>query len=132
MEWTPLYLGGRGVQQERGGPPEPNGINVPEWSFDTSTLETEVGTARIAPPGRPVAWFCTRNDALGNIAVLLAAVGVFGAGAAWPDLIVAALLATLAMTRPSTYFVRHARNSERLVRSARAYRQCLKIERRRG
>src|ERR1700754_1163409 len=50
MEWTPLYLGGRGVQQELGGPPEPNGINVPEVSFDTSTLGTEVGTARIAPP----------------------------------------------------------------------------------
>ncbi len=43
-------------------------------------------------------WLCTRNDALGNIAVLLAALGVFGTGAAWPDLIVAVWMATLAMT----------------------------------
>lgn len=43
-------------------------------------------------------WLCTRNDALGNIAVVLAAVGVFGTGAGWPDLIVAAIMATLALT----------------------------------
>jgi cation diffusion facilitator family transporter len=43
-------------------------------------------------------WLCTRNDALGNIAVVLAAVGVFGTGTNWPDLIVAAIMATLALT----------------------------------
>lgn len=43
-------------------------------------------------------WLCTRNDALGNLAVLLAAVGVFGTGSAWPDLIVATIMATLAIT----------------------------------
>jgi Co/Zn/Cd efflux system component len=43
-------------------------------------------------------WLCTRNDALGNLAVLLAALGVFGTGAAWPDLIVAAIMAGLALT----------------------------------
>ena len=32
-------------------------------------------------------WLCTRNDAIGNIAVLIAAVGVFGGGSAWPDLL---------------------------------------------
>ena len=36
-------------------------------------------------------WLCTRNDALGNVAVLGAALGVFGTGSAWPDLAVAAL-----------------------------------------
>lgn len=41
-------------------------------------------------------WLCTRNDALGNIAVLAAAGGVFGLSAGWPDLIVAAGMATLA------------------------------------
>jgi Co/Zn/Cd efflux system component len=41
---------------------------------------------------------CTRNDALGNIAVVLAAVGVFGTGTGWPDFIVAAIMATLALT----------------------------------
>ena len=42
-------------------------------------------------------WLCTRNDALGNVAVILAAIGVFGTGAAWPDLIVAIIMASLAL-----------------------------------
>jgi Co/Zn/Cd efflux system component len=43
------------------------------------------------------AWICTRNDVLGNLAVLLAAVGVFGTGTRWPDIIVAAIMASLAL-----------------------------------
>jgi Co/Zn/Cd efflux system component len=43
------------------------------------------------------AWICTRNDVLGNLAVLLAALGVFGTGTGWPDLIVAAIMASLAL-----------------------------------
>lgn len=43
-------------------------------------------------------WLCSRNDALGNLAVAAAALGVFGSGSAWPDLLVAALMATLALT----------------------------------
>src|SRR5262245_50343410 len=43
------------------------------------------------------AWICTRNDVLGNLAVLLAAVGVFGTGTGWPDVIVAAIMAALAL-----------------------------------
>src|SRR6476659_9033995 len=43
------------------------------------------------------AWICTRNDALSNFAVLLAALGVFGTGTGWPDLIVAAIMAALAL-----------------------------------
>lgn len=42
-------------------------------------------------------WLCSRNDAIGNAAVFLAALGVFGTGAAWPDLIVASLMASLAL-----------------------------------
>lgn len=42
-------------------------------------------------------WLCTRNDAIGNVAVLLAAVGVFGTGTRWPDLLVAAVMAGLAL-----------------------------------
>lgn len=42
-------------------------------------------------------WICSRNDALGNLAVLLAASGVFATGAAWPDLAVATLMAGLAL-----------------------------------
>ena len=43
-------------------------------------------------------WICSRNDAIGNVAVGLAAVGVFGTGTAWPDLLVAVLMASLALT----------------------------------
>ena len=42
-------------------------------------------------------WLCTRNDALGNLAVIAAAFGVFGTGTAWPDLLVAAVMASLAI-----------------------------------
>ncbi|MGB7404944.1 MAG: cation transporter [Pacificimonas sp.] len=42
-------------------------------------------------------WICSRNDALSNLAVLAAALGVFGTGAAWPDLLVAAVMAGLAI-----------------------------------
>jgi Co/Zn/Cd efflux system component len=40
-------------------------------------------------------WLCSRNDAIGNVAVLLAASGVWATATAWPDLIVAALMAGL-------------------------------------
>jgi Co/Zn/Cd efflux system component len=43
------------------------------------------------------AWLCSRNDAIGNLAVLAAAVGVFGTGTAWPDLIVASIMGALAL-----------------------------------
>ena len=43
-------------------------------------------------------WLCTRNDAIGNVAVLLAAVGVFGTGTRWPDVLVAVAMAALALT----------------------------------
>jgi Co/Zn/Cd efflux system component len=43
------------------------------------------------------AWICTRNDVLGNLAVLLAALGVFGTGTGWPDIVVAAIMAGLAV-----------------------------------
>lgn len=43
------------------------------------------------------AWICTRNDVLGNVAVLFAALGVFGTGTGWPDVIVAAIMAALAL-----------------------------------
>jgi Co/Zn/Cd efflux system component len=43
-------------------------------------------------------WICSRNDAVGNLAVLLAAAGVFGTGTGWPDLIVAAIMALLGIS----------------------------------
>lgn len=43
-------------------------------------------------------WICSRNDAIGNIAVVAAALGVFGTGTAWPDIAVAAVLAGLGVS----------------------------------
>ena len=40
-------------------------------------------------------WLCSRNDALGNVAVMVAAVAVYWTASAWPDLIVAAIMAGL-------------------------------------
>jgi Co/Zn/Cd efflux system component len=40
-------------------------------------------------------WLCSRNDAIGNVAVMVAALGVWGAATAWPDLLVAAIMAGL-------------------------------------
>jgi Co/Zn/Cd efflux system component len=43
-------------------------------------------------------WVCSRNDVLGNLAVLLAALGVFGTGTGWPDIIVASAMAALGVS----------------------------------
>ena len=53
------------------------------------------------------AWVCTRNDVLGNLAVLFAALGVFGTGTGWPDLIVAGVMAVLAL-QGAAIVIRHA------------------------
>ncbi len=53
-------------------------------------------------------WLCSRNDAIANFAILLAAAGVLGSGSGWPDWAVAALLAVLALTS-SLSVVRQAR-----------------------
>lgn len=43
-------------------------------------------------------WLCSRNDAIGNLAVMAAALGVAGSGTPWPDLLVAVVMASLALT----------------------------------
>jgi Co/Zn/Cd efflux system component len=43
-------------------------------------------------------WICSRNDVIGNLAVMLAAAGVFGTGTGWPDVIVAAIMSGLGLS----------------------------------
>lgn len=43
-------------------------------------------------------WLCSRNDAIGNVAVMIAALGVWGTATKWPDLLVAAIMAGLFLT----------------------------------
>ncbi len=51
-------------------------------------------------------WLCSRNDAISNIAVMLAALGIFGTGTPWPDWFVAAIMGVLAITSGSTVWSR--------------------------
>lgn len=62
-------------------------------------------------------WICSRNDAIGNVAVVAAAAGVFGTGTAWPDLIVAAVLAALGISG-GFQIIRQARGELEAERAA--------------
>ena len=53
---------------------------------------------RAGDANRRSVWICSRNDAIGNIAVVAAALGVFGTGTGWPDIMVAAIMAALALS----------------------------------
>lgn len=53
-------------------------------------------------------WLCSRNDAIVNVAIVLAALGVLGSGTAWPDLAVASVIAVLALSAAASV-VRQAR-----------------------
>src|SRR3546814_2104721 len=57
-------------------------------------------------------WLCSRNDAIGNVAVMLAAVGVFGTQTAWPDLGVAVIMGALGLTA-AVSVIRQARQEFR-------------------
>ncbi len=69
----------------------------------TLALAANLGVAlllfrhRNGDANRRSVWICTRNDALGNLAVLVAALGVFGTGTFWPDFAVAAIMSALAL-----------------------------------
>jgi Co/Zn/Cd efflux system component len=61
-------------------------------------------------------WICSRNDAIGNLAVIAAAAGVFGTGTGWPDLIVAVVMASLGISG-GWQIVRQARGEIRSTRT---------------
>ena len=52
---------------------------------------------RAADANMRAVWLCSRNDVIGNLAVLAAGVGVFASGTAWPDLAVGLVMASLAL-----------------------------------
>jgi Co/Zn/Cd efflux system component len=62
-------------------------------------------------------WLCSRNDAIVNLAIILAAVGVLGSGTRWPDLIVAAVVCSLALVSARTV-IRQARDEMASVTGA--------------
>jgi Co/Zn/Cd efflux system component len=57
-------------------------------------------------------WLCSRNDAIGNVAVMLAALGVWGSGTGWPDVIVAAAMAGL-FVNSAVQIIRQAQGERR-------------------
>jgi Co/Zn/Cd efflux system component len=83
-----------------GTSPEPQTMGV----VGALALAANVGVAlmlyrfRTGDANMRSVWICSRNDAIGNVAVMVAAVGVFGSGTAWPDLLVAVLLAALGLS----------------------------------
>lgn len=95
-----VFVLGKGLWAwQAGGVPEPATMGV----VGTLALAANVGVAlllyrwRSGDANMRSVWLCSRNDALGNLAVLAAAAGVFGTGSAWPDLAVAAVMAVLAL-----------------------------------
>lgn len=54
-------------------------------------------------------WLCTRNDVVGNVAVMLAALGVLGSGRGWPDYAVAGLMSYLGLSAARSV-IAHARS----------------------
>lgn len=84
----------------RGASPEPfamGGIGI-------AALVVNVGVAlmlyrfRSGDANMRSVWICSRNDAIGNVAVVAAAAGVLGTGSALPDLAVAMILAGLGLS----------------------------------
>ena len=102
-------LGRAALNLATGVVPEPMTMGV----VGTAALAVNIGVAlllyqyREGDSNMRSVWLCTRNDALGNLAVLAAALGVFGTGAGWPDLIVATVMALLALSS-SVQVTRHA------------------------
>ncbi len=64
-------------------------------------------------------WLCTRNDAISNVAVMLAALGVFGTGSGLPDLLVATIMGLLGLSAAYSV-ITHARREMREARQAPA------------
>ncbi len=81
-----------------GAPPEP----LVMGSVALAALAANVAVAvplyrhRGGDSNRESAWLCSRNDAIGNVAVFAAASGVFVTGSPWPDILVAAVIVSLA------------------------------------
>lgn len=88
--------------------PEPKTMGV----IGTLALAANVGVAlllfryREGDANMQSLWLCTRNDAIGNVAVLVAVLGVFGTGNGWPDFIVAGLMGSLAISAAFTVVTR--------------------------
>ncbi len=95
-----FILGKTGWTALAGLPPEPSvmGIIAVLALFANGSVALMLYAFRNGDANMRSVWLCSRNDAIGNIAVMVAAVGVFGTGTVWPDLLVALLMGGLALS----------------------------------
>lgn len=112
-----VFVLGKALWNLRSGvPPEPATMGI----VGVVALVVNAGVAwmlyafRTGDANMRSVWICSRNDALGNLAVMLAALGVLGTGNAWPDLLVASVMGVLALTGAFTVLT-HARAELRSV-----------------
>lgn len=104
-----FVLGKAGWAAINGIPPEPMTMSVIAVLalFANAAVALMLYTFRDGDANMRSVWLCSRNDAIGNVAVMLAAAGVFGTGSNWPDLVVAAIMAGLALSS-GIAVIRHA------------------------
>ncbi|MCC2955452.1 cation transporter [Massilia sp. IC2-477] len=74
-------------------------------------------------------WLCTRNDAISNLAVMLAALGVFGLGSGLPDLLVASIMGLLGLSAAYSV-ITHARREMREDAAAAPQTAAVELKRR--
>ena len=105
-----VFVLGRGLYAAIGGlPPEPFVMGAIGFLalLANGFVAMLLYTFRDGDANMRSVWLCSRNDAIGNVAVMLAAAGVFGTGQNWPDLVVAAIMAGLAL-HSGVAIVRHS------------------------
>ena len=105
-----LYiLGDAAAKIFTGAVPEPATMGIVGCLALTANIASAVVLYRHrgGDANRRSAWLCSRNDAVGNVAVLIAAGAVSLTGTAWPDIIVAAIMAGLELTSARA-IIRHA------------------------
>lgn len=110
LAWGVAVLAAAGWKAWQGSTPEPVTMGAIGMLALVANVTVAVllYTFRNGDANLRSVWLCSRNDALSNLAVVVAALGVFGSGTAWPDLVVAAVMGGLALNA-GTAVVRQAR-----------------------
>lgn len=95
-----FVLGTAALNLSKGIVPEPATMGVIGFLALLANLSVAVllFTYRNGDSNMRSVWLCTRNDAIGNVAVMLAAMGVFGTGSGLPDIVVAVVMGFLGLS----------------------------------
>ena len=106
-----FVLGRAGWGLVAGSVPEPVTMGVIGFAalLANGTVAALLYAFRAGDANMRSVWLCSRNDAIGNVAVLGAALGVFGTGTNWPDLAVATVMAVLGLTAARAVLIQSRR-----------------------